>query len=353
MQASNAPGKIQKPFADNGDKQAIPVASQVGVADGRASYTDGFPPLTRTPIVAGGVPPFGTDMNGILNAVTAIQQWQSAGGTFKFDAAFATAIGGYPKGANLQKADGSGTWLCTVENNTSNPDTGGAGWQDFSGGRLLGVQIFTANGTYTPTAGTKSVIIEAVGGGGAGGGAAATSSGQLSTGSGGHGGAYGKGRFTSAFSGVTVTIGAGGTAAAAGANSGGNGGTTSFGALLSCPGGLGGQGCAAATPPFVNGATPAAGTLPSGANIVGMPGQPGVFGFALNTATGPGGGFNGNGGAGGGSMFGAGAHAPNGTGARQGYGYGSASSGAANPQSSSAQASVAGQPGIVIVYEYA
>ena len=133
MQSSNQPGKISLPFANSGAKQPIPVASQVGIEDGRASYTDGFPPLTRTPLAAGGKPPFGTDMNGVLNAITAIQQWQSAGGTFMYDSVFATSVGGYPKGALVQKADSTGFWRCTVESNQSNPDTGGAGWADLVG----------------------------------------------------------------------------------------------------------------------------------------------------------------------------------------------------------------------------
>lgn len=136
MQSSNQPGKISLPFANSGAKQPIPVASQVGIEDGRASYTDGFPPLTRTPLTAGGKPPFGTDMNGILNAITAIQQWQSAGGLFTYDSALSTSIGGYPKGAILLKSDGSGCWQSTVENNVSNPDSSGAGWSDLSAANL-------------------------------------------------------------------------------------------------------------------------------------------------------------------------------------------------------------------------
>lgn len=132
MQSSNVPDKISVPFADAGQKQIIPVDSQVGIEDARASYEDGFPPLTRTPLAAGGKPPFGTDMNGILYAITVIQQWQSAGGMFKYDAAFSTTINGYPKGALLLKADGSGYWQNTVENNTSDPDASGAGWIDFT-----------------------------------------------------------------------------------------------------------------------------------------------------------------------------------------------------------------------------
>lgn len=345
MQASNAPTKIQKPFADSGDKQTIPVASQIGITDGRASFTDGFPPLTRTPVVAGGVPPFGTDMNGILYDITAIQQWLSAGGRFVYDSAFAAAIGGYPKGAVLQKSDGSGSWLCTAENNSTNPDTGGANWQDFSGGRLLGVQIFTANGTYTPTTGTKSVVVEAVGGGGSGGAAPATSAGQAAAGGGGGGGAYGKARFTSAFSGVTVTIGAGGAAPAAGQNNGNAGGTTSFGALLSCPGGTAGTSLAASAGTGVNGINGGNGTGPSGANIAGWGGEAGANGFVFAGAA--------NAGKGGNSPLGVGGHYPTGTGARAPSGYGAGSSGANANASTAAQAGLAGANGIVIVYEYA
>lgn len=162
MQSSNQPGKIALPFASSGAKQPIPVASQVGIEDGRASYTDGFPPLTRTPLAAGGKPPFGTDMNGVLNAITAIQQWQSAGGAFVYDSVFAASIGGYPKGALILKADATGFWRCTVEANQSNPDTGGAGWADLIGqtsrnsgwfkqpdGTIVQYGIAVLNGTST------------------------------------------------------------------------------------------------------------------------------------------------------------------------------------------------------------
>ena len=34
----------------------IPIPSQIGVSTGRASWTDGFPPVTFNPVAAGGVP---------------------------------------------------------------------------------------------------------------------------------------------------------------------------------------------------------------------------------------------------------------------------------------------------------
>lgn len=45
-----------------------------------------------------------------------------------FNQIYQTAINGYPKGTILIAADFSGTWVSTVDNNTTDPDTGGAGW---------------------------------------------------------------------------------------------------------------------------------------------------------------------------------------------------------------------------------
>ncbi len=81
-----------------------------------------------TPLAAGGVPPYGADFNGILNFLSAAARWQQAGGAYPYDAAFSTAIGGYPQGAMLKQSSGGGYWLNLAENNTSNPDGGGANW---------------------------------------------------------------------------------------------------------------------------------------------------------------------------------------------------------------------------------
>ncbi|MCH4572267.1 gp53-like domain-containing protein [Achromobacter xylosoxidans] len=134
MQASNAPSKSAVPFAQSGTKNTIPVASQIGVTPGAASFTDGFPPLTMTPLAAGGVPPYGADFNGILNFLSAAMRWGQAGAGYSYDAAFSTAIGGYPKGSLVRQAAGNGYWLSLVDNNTTNPDTGGAGWVDMGAG---------------------------------------------------------------------------------------------------------------------------------------------------------------------------------------------------------------------------
>ena len=147
MQSTNIPSKIPLPFAyaaGSGYIESIPTASQIGITNGRASLHDGFPPLTFTPISAGGVPPFGADFNGILNEITAIQQWQEAGGFFPYDSVFSTAVGGYPKGAMLQSSTFNGFWVSTAENNTTNPDAGGAGWTPTN---FQGITPITMSGT--------------------------------------------------------------------------------------------------------------------------------------------------------------------------------------------------------------
>jgi hypothetical protein len=160
MLASQIPARIPLPFANGGTKNTIPTASQIGITPGAASLTDGFPPLTFTPLAAGGVPPAGADFNGILNAITAVQQWQSAGGSFTFNTAFSTSIGGYPKGATLMSTSGDTNWLSTADNNTTDPDSvAAANWValDACGiGAVMG--LTNANVTLTPAQYGKPII---------------------------------------------------------------------------------------------------------------------------------------------------------------------------------------------------
>jgi hypothetical protein len=123
-----SPTKITVPFANAGAKNVIPIPSQVSISPGSASFNDGFPPLTMTPKEAGGIAPFGADVNGILNMLSVYVQYLQAGGAYPYDAAFVTAVGGYPVGARLQRNDALGYWINTIGNNTSNPEAGGAGW---------------------------------------------------------------------------------------------------------------------------------------------------------------------------------------------------------------------------------
>lgn len=129
MQISSIPTKFPTVFAASaaaGYIRSIPVTT---ATNGQASLTLGFPPACFTPEAAGGVPPFGQDFNGILNQITAWIQWQNAGALVTYDATFSGEIGGYPQGAILTSAANSAAWwVSSVDNNTTNPDAGGAGW---------------------------------------------------------------------------------------------------------------------------------------------------------------------------------------------------------------------------------
>ncbi|NPT59117.1 hypothetical protein [Paraburkholderia elongata] len=162
MQASNIPSKVPLPFANSGTKNTIPTASQIGITPGAASLTDGFPPLTFTPLASGGVPPAGADFNGVLNLITAIQQWQSAGGNFKWDSAFSTSVGGYPKGAVLVNSTNDGMWLCLADNNATNPDAtdgSAANWAPIDAYGATNIALTNANVTLTPAQFSKPIIV--------------------------------------------------------------------------------------------------------------------------------------------------------------------------------------------------
>lgn len=126
MKLADKPRKIELPWAGRGNKNVVPVSSPSGTASGAASYEDGFPPLTMTPIAAGGIPPSGLDMNGVLHDATAQARWSQAGAGSEFDVNFAESsdVGGYPKGARVLRSDGTGYWISQSDDNTTNPESG-------------------------------------------------------------------------------------------------------------------------------------------------------------------------------------------------------------------------------------
>jgi len=161
MQSANKPGKLVLPFAATGSKRTIPATSQIGITAGAASLPDGFPPLTMIPETAGGVGPSGMDMNGILYELSAITRWANAGGGYPYDAAFAADpnVGGYPKGARVMRTDGQGYWLNTVDDNATDPESGGAGWvPDFSYG-ASSITMTSTNYTLSALEYGKPIIV--------------------------------------------------------------------------------------------------------------------------------------------------------------------------------------------------
>ena len=159
MLLSNAPRKVALPFAENGEKNTIPEGSSPSA--GFASMNDGFPPLTRQPVGSGGIPPQGLDMNGILYYLSSLNKWQSAGGSFVYDSTFATDsdVGGYPNGAILLRADGTGFWLNQADNNTTNPDTGGANWQPINNVGITSKTLTSSDVTLTNAEASKDIIV--------------------------------------------------------------------------------------------------------------------------------------------------------------------------------------------------
>jgi len=212
-------------------------------------------------------------------------------------------------------------------------------------GSLLNVRVFSTPGTftYTETPGTKKVIPEVQAASGAGGGAPATGAGVSSLGGPGGAGSYAKSLLTSGFSGATITVGAGGAGVSGAA--GNNGGPSSFGALISCPGGRGGP---TAGPTGIQfGSAGLNSSAPSGGNITSSVGSSGneVISLASSNIIG------GNPGM---SLFGAGPKlAAPGTAGAASISPGAGGGATCNTPSMAAVKGGDGAPGIVIVWEYA
>lgn len=137
------------------------------------------------------------------------------------------------------------TVICTAVSGNWITVSGGG-----SGVGLLRVTTYTASGTWIKPADCRAILVEVKGGGGGGGSAVLmTINLENYTRSGGGGG---EGRFgleytTSPAGSYVVTVGAGGAGGAppsswSPSGNGANGGTSSFGALVSATGGLGGSG---------------------------------------------------------------------------------------------------------------
>ena len=118
MQLANIAARLMKPFANSGNKAAIP---QTGTDPARASYETGFTPLNMTPIAAGGVPPSGRDMNGILYDLSNAMMWQQAMGILPYDATVS-----YPNGALV--VYGGMLWKCLADDTLNVTPVNGAKW---------------------------------------------------------------------------------------------------------------------------------------------------------------------------------------------------------------------------------
>lgn len=128
------PFMIPQPFANNGNKNDIKDVRDPIDPIQTASWLTGFPPVTMTPEEAGGLPPNGLDMNGALNAVSQGLVHRQRGERMQFSFAYATSIGGYPKGAIIQSNDMLKEFQSLVDNNLTDPNTTpGAFWKIYAG----------------------------------------------------------------------------------------------------------------------------------------------------------------------------------------------------------------------------
>jgi hypothetical protein len=205
--------------------------------------------------------------------------------------------------------------------------SGGAGGR----GGLLNVQVITASGTYTPTAGATSAIVYGKASGGAAGAVQATTTGQTAGSGAGGSGASGVIRIPpGSLTSQTVTIGAAGVGTS---GTGGAGQTCSFGSLMVLPGGTGGfPGVATSGALVVTQNSPST-SLPSGSgqflfSAGGESGNPGFSGAGCINGGNP---ING--------MFGPGGYGSGGYGGGVGPGFGGANG-------------APGYTGAFIVYEY-
>lgn len=199
--------------------------------------------------------------------------------------------------------------------------------------------------TFAAQALTSAVDVEVQGAGGGSGGTTTCTASQVSQSGGGGAGAYGRGYFSSGFNGVTVTVGSAGVAGTVGSN-GGNGGASSFGALITAPGGTGSTGSAASISTNFNG-----GGIGGSAGSGGYINSGGTYGtVGLNI-----GGTVGIGGNGGASVFGGGG-TPQATTTGPGNvgpSYGAGAGGALTIPSGTGSVGSQGAYGVVIVREYA
>lgn len=152
MQESDLPVMTPTPWARDATDptyvREVPEDSQIGVNAGYASWATGFVPLNFTLPGAGGIPPFGQDMNGVLRSISQWIRWQQAGAPVPYDGTFSGDVGGYPKGAIVPSASTDYLrWLSIADNNTTDPDAGGANWIPVWD--RPAVRIITATGVVT------------------------------------------------------------------------------------------------------------------------------------------------------------------------------------------------------------
>lgn len=121
---------IPRVWASGGSTQnPIP---ETATGTNRASFQEGWPVLTATPVADGGIPPNRLDFNGLGTMLTAYAYAMQQGQYITYSSTVANKIGGYPLGAVLWYIkDGAPQYLVQsiVANNTNSDLTDTTAWQ--------------------------------------------------------------------------------------------------------------------------------------------------------------------------------------------------------------------------------
>lgn len=143
------PKLLKTPFAaDAAEGYRTDIQESAGAAPNSATYQVGFPPVTMQSIASNGMPPKGSDLNGVLYDITDNLVFLTQGRGYGFDAAYATSIGGYPLSARLRLTNGD-IVKSTVDGNTNDPNVDMTGWEKEGGGASATPSILTG-ATNTP-----------------------------------------------------------------------------------------------------------------------------------------------------------------------------------------------------------
>ena len=134
------PDLVLSPFAQDGEKNPIPLELSIGDPVYRASWKAGFPPDTRIPKDIGGEAPDGLDFNGILNVLSQAIVFMQKGNAYQFDASLAP----YPIGALVRSNDNLTTFQSTIALNSNNPNSNMTGWRVYNGSGFI-VDDLTTN----------------------------------------------------------------------------------------------------------------------------------------------------------------------------------------------------------------
>lgn len=134
------PDLILIPFAQDGEKNPIPLELSIGDPVYRASWKLGFPPDTRIPKDIGGEAPDGLDVNGILNVLSQAIVFMQKGNGYRFDSNLAP----YPIGALVRSNDDLTTFQNTLPLNSNNPNSNMTGWRIYNSSDFI-VDNLTTN----------------------------------------------------------------------------------------------------------------------------------------------------------------------------------------------------------------